>query len=61
MTRKDYVMLAAALKAAQADCVAAGRNTTGNRCAAEHIADALARNNAAFDKARFLVAAGVTS
>lgn len=60
MTRKDYVLIAAAIKAVteehSADSVVNGITWT-----AERIADALARDNPRFDRERFLKAAGVQS
>lgn len=57
MTRKDYVLLAAAIKAASAAPGYAERNAF----VAHAIADALARENPRFDRERFLRAAGVAS
>lgn len=62
MTRKDYILIAAALKAARSSYslpnVAIYHNGIDN--AAHRVCDALAKDNAAFDRARFLVACGVT-
>ena len=58
MTRKDYILIAAALKAAHNSPA----TVDGHRCiylAAERIADALASDNPRFDIARFLKACGV--
>ena len=65
MTRKDYVLLADALARAARNVTAAGltdhtAHTTWCECAAT-VADALARDNPRFDRARFLKAAGVQS
>lgn len=57
MTRKDYVLIAAALKDARASTPEA--NHVGVDVAASNIAHALARDNPRFDRARFLKAAGV--
>jgi len=62
MTRKDYIALAAAFMAARRDVIdkePAGCRTDmcdGIALAAEHVADVLARDNARFDRARFLAA-----
>lgn len=63
MTRKDYVLLAAALasvrptsKAAQHEPILAAQHKVD--CAA--IADALGRDNPRFDTLRFLKACGLT-
>lgn len=64
MTRKDYVAIAAAIRAARRDvtnreppeCVADMQD--GISLAAEHLADALRRDNPRFDRARFLAACG---
>lgn len=68
MTRKDYVALSAAMRAARDDIYRKepeGSTQTdlldGVSYAAEHIADALAQDNRAFDRARFLRDAGVQS
>jgi hypothetical protein len=60
MTRKDYVLLAAALKAARGFCETHDQRR-GTERATLCVASALARDNAAFDKPRFLAAAGVHS
>jgi len=55
MTRKDYVAIAAAFKNAD-------KRDDGETIAAsvmENIADAMARDNPRFDRARFLKACGV--
>lgn len=63
MTRKDYVALAEAFIAAREDIRnkedVPGELLDGVSYAAEHVADALARDNRAFDRERFLRAAGV--
>jgi hypothetical protein len=66
MTRKDYVLLAEALKGARSSYssatlpnVAIYHNGVDN--AAHRVCEALARENAAFDRARFLKACGVES
>jgi hypothetical protein len=63
MTKKDYKLIAAALKGAHVSLrvhfpVAA---FLGWRVAADRVADALAQDNPRFDRARFLKAAGVAS
>jgi hypothetical protein len=64
MTRKDYILIAAALSAALVKCA---DNLEGNREAvgvyrcALSLAEALERDNARFDRARFLKACGVAS
>lgn len=60
MTRKDYVLIAAAMKRARcrlSEPVAL--DALG--IAAEELAGALAADDAAFDRARFLAACGVRS
>jgi hypothetical protein len=63
MTRKDYILIADALKAARSSYtlpnVAIYHNGIAN--AAQRLADALARDNPRFDRERFLKAAGVQS
>lgn len=60
MTRKDYVLLAEALAEARTEnCGGAADRQHARDCAA--VADALARENARFDRARFLKACGVQS
>jgi hypothetical protein len=67
MTRKDYVAIAAAIKASKADMFAKEPDEShvdlndGANYAAEHIADALAAENPRVDRARFLKACGVQS
>ena len=60
MTKKDYILIAAALKAARPigdeDYI---YTVCDVHC--EAIADALGRDNPRFDRARFLAAAGVQS
>jgi ABC-type sulfate transport system substrate-binding protein len=63
MTRKHYVMLAAALKARAAHkptdpTYSEGWHAAVSACA-HSIAEALAADNVAFDKSRFLKASGV--
>lgn len=57
MTKKDYVLIAAAIKAAS--------NAPGypqrNAFVAFALADALQRDNPRFDRAKFLAACGVQS
>lgn len=59
VTRKDYILIAAALKRAQAQEARDGIPSYGY--AARFLADALARDNARFEPRRFLDAAGVQS
>jgi hypothetical protein len=74
MTRKDYILIAAALKGdaahLQANAVYSDYSTmpSWNKGAYDQwnttvlaVADALARDNARFDRARFLTACGVAS
>jgi hypothetical protein len=64
MTRKDYVLIAACLEAAQkhnpwpSPSHAAGADLMKLQIA-KNLADTLARDNPRFDRARFLAAAGV--
>lgn len=57
MTRKDYVLIADRLRSRRAHT--AGYATAGFDHAVEAVADALAADNPRFDRARFLIAAGV--
>ena len=63
MTRKDYILIADALKAACSSYtlpnVVLYPNSIDN--AAHRLADALGRDNPRFDRERFLTAAGVQS
>lgn len=67
MTRKDHVLLAEAIKEARDGIRTKEPDEShadmldGAALAAEHVADALARDNRAFDRERFLRAAGVQS
>ena len=65
MTRKDYVLLSAAIVATQEriynqqnDTMDAAPQLRGVRRAAAHICDALAADNPRFDPAQFLKACG---
>ena len=63
MTRKDYVAIAGAFQGAHTSLrvhfpVASFQ---GWRVAIDHVADALAKDNPRFDRARFLQACGVQS
>lgn len=58
MTRKDYILLAEALRL---PAVCRGDYALGRVDAALQVADALAADNRAFDRERFLKAAGVQS
>ena len=65
MTRKDYIVIAAALRAARPHWTTdAGREFEAaplqtHRLSCECVADALGQDNARFDRSRFLVACGV--
>ena len=61
MTRKDYVLIAAALKSAHDGHNGRPQALRGVADAADRIAIALARDNPRFDRERFLKAAGVQS
>lgn len=60
MSRKDYIVIAAALREAVVNADAAGdpREKLGARNAAALVAKALAQDNPRFDRERFLTAAG---
>lgn len=64
MTRKDYELLAAALRSSRATNYTNSANralyNNGVNNAAHNIARALRRDNPRFDYVRFLVACGVT-
>ncbi len=59
MTRKDYVLIAAALNTARVQVQDTPAEMHGT--CARFIADELARDNPRFDRSRFLKAAGVIS
>lgn len=60
MTRKDYVLLADALRYTLPDvCREISLRQHANDC--EAVANALAKENPRFDRARFLAACGVAS
>jgi hypothetical protein len=62
MTRKDYVLIAAACAKAYATFSPRSSNhSNGARYVAECLADALGRDNPRFDRERFLAACGVQS
>lgn len=65
MTRKDYIVIAAALKETRSQICQKEPDTEelldGVSCASEYIADALSRDNPRFDRERFLKACGVQS
>lgn len=66
MTKKDYVLIAAALKEARTQIPQTERyeytfERLGNSRAAWYVAKALAKENARFDRYRFLAACGVIS
>ena len=61
VTKKDYILIAASLKSAH-DIIPA--TIDGHHAvyrAAEHVADALQRDNPRFDFSRFMTACGVVS
>jgi hypothetical protein len=64
MTKRDYILLAAALKSARVSNITGNANRTiwnnAQRNAATYIADALQSDNGRFDRDRFLTACGVT-
>lgn len=64
MTRKDYELIAAALRSSRATNYTGSENralyNNGVDNAAHNIARALQRDNPRFDRERFLVACGVT-
>lgn len=63
MTKKDYIALAAVLHSQRVPNASnAERRTLWNKCCDNHayaLAELLAQDNAAFDRARFLSACGV--
>jgi hypothetical protein len=61
VTRKDYELIAAALKDAREDCIANHETTIvlGVDDAARRLSRALASDNSRFDGHRFLAACGV--
>jgi hypothetical protein len=65
MTRKDYILIAAALKEAKRQIPEGGAHATweyiANATAACVLAHSLASDNPRFDRARFLAACGVQS
>lgn len=61
MTRKDYVLIAAALRAARPPGTALLARCHQADCDALVIADRLAGDNPRFDRERFLKACGVQS
>ena len=65
MTRKDYVLIAAALKAARVPSMLGNTNrevyNSGVDNAVAFLVLALAKDNPAFDGARFRAAAGIES
>ena len=58
MTKKDFIVLAAALLSARPNVGARDDLMEGWRSAAMAIADACARSNPRFDRAKFLKASG---
>jgi hypothetical protein len=65
MTRKDYIAIAAALKSARVHNLIGESNRAlyniGVDNAVSYVADALARDNPRFDRARFEAACNATS
>ena len=67
MTKKDYILIAAALKrsalplAPEWTLEAVLRYQQGNKAAIYQVAEALATDNTRFDRGRFLAACGVQS
>jgi hypothetical protein len=67
MTKKDYVLIAAALKAGRTPPREESDTLVNNAYQAQHLdiayalSNALARENPRFDRARFLAACGVVS
>jgi hypothetical protein len=60
MTRKDYILIASALKSARLE--AAGKyEYLANSIAARKLANALATDNPRFDRDKFLIASGAHS
>jgi hypothetical protein len=59
MTRKDYVLIAAAIKAAYQTFDKPSNHANGARHVAHTLADTLATDNPRFDRDRFLTACGV--
>lgn len=60
MTRKDYILLAAAIRACRFDGMDPVRAAI-HADYANRVSDALAQDNPRFDRGRFLAAAGVTA
>lgn len=58
MTRKDFVLIAATLKACNSEELNNAQHTQWV-CTVHRFADALATTNANFDRARFLKACGI--
>ena len=58
MTRKDYILIAAAIAAAKIDAMTGAEYA--RKCITHNIALALASDNPRFDRERFLKACGVT-
>lgn len=61
MTRKDYVLIAAALKSSQLEQFRDGAQPFQHEVSCKRVADALATDNPRFDRDRFLKACGVQS
>lgn len=59
MTRKDYILLADALRRARIETLRTGHDAEGIRIAAIEIAYELKDDNPAFDKERFMKACGI--
>lgn len=61
MTKKDYELIARALKRAHENVNGGQTVEDGAKLAAEYLADALAQDNPRFDRERFLTACEVQS
>lgn len=61
MTRKDYILIAAALKAAKIPTLGTIRYREQHDAIAIELANVLGGDNPRFDRQRFLVACGVQS
>lgn len=61
MSRKDYVRIAAAIKATEPETVEPGPHQAARNDIAFALADALKDDNPRFDRHRFLVACGIVA
>ena len=59
MTRRDYVLIAGALKTARAKLIPYPAQAVGCDTATHELAQVLGKTNPRFDRTRFLAAAGV--